>query len=135
MYKLTGWLLSAVFFLLGGLHAYWGMGGRRGMYVFAGVVDPPPWAAWLVALALFAAMLVILGRMGIWGSTVHRWIFRWGTGVLSAVFLARGIAGYLEVTPSPVFEIWDNWIFSPLCLLIAAGCLNLLRPSAKGQAE
>lgn len=93
------------------------------MYILEGVVNPPLWACWPVALALFAAMLVVLGRIGVWGSTIPRWIFRWGTGVLSAVFLSRGIAGYMEVTSSPLYEFWDTWLFSPLCLLISAGCV------------
>ncbi|HBV96083.1 MAG TPA: hypothetical protein DEF36_03455 [Desulfotomaculum sp.] len=135
MYKPAGWLLAAVFFLLGGIHAYWGLGGRWAMYIFEGVANPTILECWLVALALFAAMLVVLGRMGVWGGAIPQWIFRWGTGVLSAVFLSRGVAGYLGwpmvVTPRPVYEFWDTWLFSPLCLLISAGCVFLLRLPAK----
>lgn len=131
MFKLVGWLLAAIFFVLGGIHAYWGTGGQWAMYIFQGVVDVPGWAAWLAALALFAAMMVILGRLGVWGSTMPQWIFRWGTGVLTAVFLIRGISGYLEVTTSPVYEFWDTWLFSPLCLFIAVCCWFLFKASGK----
>lgn len=126
MFKKVGRLLAVVFFVLGSIHVYWALGGRWGMAIFEGVADPPAWAALLVAAALFAAMLIILGRIGFGAGRIPSWIFRWGTGVLAAVFLVRGIAGYLEVTTNMEYELWDAWLFSPLCLSISAGCLFML---------
>jgi hypothetical protein len=50
---------------------------------------PPPAGTLLVAILLFAAGLVVLGRLAIWGTALPRWPFVAGTWTLVAVFLGR----------------------------------------------
>lgn len=49
---------------------------------------------------------------------------------LAAVFLARGIVGYLpwwaEKTPEPNFRLNDRRVYSPLCLFLGLGFIALV---------
>ena len=81
-------------FVLGGGRQIWRQcsysdcsGGTR-------LLNPSPFGTILVAAALFAAMLVVLGRLKIWGAFVPRWIFYSGTWVISLLFLLRTIGDF-----------------------------------------
>ena len=76
-----------------------------------------------MAAALFAAMLVVLGRIKIWGAFVPSWIFYSGTWVISLLFLLRTIGdfryvGFFKSVTDTNFARWDTILFSPLCLFI-----------------
>jgi hypothetical protein len=77
-----------------------------------------------VAAALFAAMLVVLGRLKIWGAFVPPWIFYSGTWLISLLFLLRTIGdfryvGFFKSVTDTSFAHWDTVLFSPLCLFMA----------------
>ena len=121
-------------FALGILHIYWAAGGRWGTDVTIPKHDgeplfqPPPAGTLLVATLLFSAGLVVLGRLGLWGAALPRWAFVVGTWTLVAVFLGRIVGdfrwfGVFKRMRGTAFARWDTWLFVPLCLLLAVGCL------------
>ncbi len=125
-----GLLLATIFAVLGLFHLYWAMGGRWGNAATvpsAGekrIFHPSPLGTVLVALALFVAMLTILGQLDVWGTALPRWIFRWGTWSISFIFFLRAVGefrfiGFFKRIRDTRFAYWDTWLFSPLCLLIS----------------
>jgi hypothetical protein len=130
MIRILGILLGVIFAILSFFHLYWAAGGRFGGGVViptgsggARLFNPSPFATILVAAALFAAMLVVLGRLKIWGGFLPSWIFYWGTWVISLLFLLRTIGdfryvGFFKSVTDTNFARWDTILFSPLCLFI-----------------
>lgn len=130
MVRVFGIFLAIALSILGLLHLYWAVGGRFGIAVAiptAGgehLLNPSPFWTVLVAAALFAAMLVVLGRLKVWGAFVPSWIFYLGTWVISVLFLLRAIGdfryvGFFKRITDTNFAHWDTILFSPLCLVIA----------------
>lgn len=131
MVRILGILLAVIFAILVFFHLYWAAGGRFGggaaIPSAAGgserLFTPSPFITILVAAALFAAMLVVLGRLKIWGAFVPGWIFYSGTWVISLLFLLRTIGdfryiGFFKSVTDTNFARWDTILFSPLCLFI-----------------
>lgn len=131
-------LVAAIFAVIGLIHVYWALGGTWGTEValptrgsrpgqpprFA--IHPTPAGTFLVALLLFCAAAVMVGRVGLWAGpppmlfTVLAW-------VLAALFLIRAVGefryvGFFKSVRDTRFATWDSWLFSPLCLLIAVLC-------------
>jgi hypothetical protein len=130
MVRILGILLAVIFAILSVFHLYWAAGGRLGISAAIPTVGgerlfkPSPFATILVAAALFAAMLVVLGRIKIWRAFVPGWVFYWGTWVISLLFLLRTIGdfryvGFFKSVTDTNFAHWDTILFSPLCLFIA----------------
>jgi hypothetical protein len=130
MIRILGLVLAVIFALLSLLHLYWAAGGKfgRGAVIptvgSARLLSPSPFVTILVAAALFAAMLVSLGRVKILGAVVPVWIFYVGTWVISLLFLLRAIGdfryvGFFKSVSGTSFARWDTILFSPLCLFIA----------------
>lgn len=129
MIRILGILLAVIFAILSLFHLYWAAGGRFGGSAVIPTVGgeslfkPSPLATILVAAALCAAMLVVLGRLKMWGAFVPGWIFYSGTWVISLLFLLRAIGdfryvGFFKSVTDTNFAYWDTILFSPLCLLI-----------------
>jgi hypothetical protein len=129
MIRILGILLAVIFAILGFFHLYWAAGGRFGGSMAIPTVggerllNPTPFWTILVAAALFAAMLVVLGRLKMWGAFVPSWIFYSGTWVISLLFLLRTIGdfryvGFFKSVTDTNFARWDTILFSPLCLFI-----------------
>lgn len=97
------------------------------------VFDPSPLATILVAAALLLAALIILGRIGLFGDITPRQVFRWPTAGIAVVFFVRAIGdfrlvGFFKQASESGFAYWDTWLFSPMCVLIAAiACLLSIR--------
>ena len=134
MSSVFGISTAGVLFALGLLHVYWAGGGRWGTDVTVPKQDgkplfqPPSAGTLLVAILLFSAGLVVLGRLGLWGTALPRWVFVAGTWTLVAVFLGRVVGdfrwfGVFKRTRGTPFARWDTRLFVPLCLLLALGCL------------
>ena len=130
MRNILGIILAAIFAILSLFHIYWATDGRFGSAVTVPTVggepsfNPSPFATVLVAVALFVAMLTVLGQIGFWGETIPRWIFRWATFGIAALFLLRAIGdfkliGFFKQANDTGFAFWDSFLFSPLCLFIA----------------
>lgn len=137
MIKSLGIFLAIIFATLGALHLYWAFAGSgvsenvipsvNGKAVF----HPSAFVTVLVALALFTAMFVILGQIGFLARIIPGRVFYWGTIGISVVFFLRAIGdfrlvGFFKKITDTKFAYWDNWLFSPLCLLISIICLLLL---------
>jgi Protein of unknown function (DUF3995) len=135
--RFIGISTAGVLFALGLVHVYWAGGGGWGTDVTIPQQDgkplfqPPPTGTLLVAVLLFSAGLVVLGRLALWGTALPRWPFVAGTWTLAAVFLGRIVGdfrwfGLFKRMRGTAFAWWDTWLFVPLCLLLALGAW--LRP-------
>jgi len=125
---------AGVLVALGLLHVYWAAGGGWGTDVTIPrqegkpLFEPLPAGTLLVGILLFSASLVVLGRLGLLGTALPRWPFVTGTWILVAVFLGRVVGDFRwfgvfkRMTGTP-FAWWDTWLYVPLCLLLALGCL------------
>jgi hypothetical protein len=132
MVRILGILLAVIFAILSFFHLYWAAGGRfgGGAVIPTGgssgerLFNPSPFGTILIAAALFAAMLVVLGRLKMWGAFVPGWIFYSGTWVVTLLFLLRAIGdfryvGFFKSVADTNFARLDTILFSPLCLFIA----------------
>ncbi len=132
--RIVGTLAAAVLVGLGALHCYWAAGGRWATDVTIpkrggeALFTPSPAGTLLVALLLYAAALVLLGRLGFWGRGLPRWLFVMGTWTLVVVFSGRVVGDFRwfgvfkRVTGTP-FAWWDTWVYVPLCALLALAAL------------
>jgi hypothetical protein len=122
------------------LHVAWGLGAVWPRHDEADLVAlvvgtsrdrmPTPSQCFVAAGAIMASAVVI----GCLAGVVRLPLVPWATLLLgvgvSAVFAGRGVAGYLPVWrtlfPRQPFATLDRWIYSPLCLVIALTCAELL---------
>ncbi len=134
MTRFIGISTAGVLFSLSLLHVYWAAGGGWGTGVTIPIQDgrplfePSPAGTLLVAFLLLSAGLVVLGRVGLWGSVLPRWLFAAGSWTLVAVFIGRVVGdfkwfGIFKPTSESAFAWWDTWLYVPLCFLLALGCL------------
>jgi len=140
--ELCALFLAGTFFLLSALHVAWIF--RRGPLGSAVIpsVDgeplfrPGPASTLAVALALAAAGIVCLWRIGIvdWGFPL---VPRVGIWVIAVLFLARAVGdfrhvGFFKRPSGSAFARLDTRFYSPLCLLVsaAAGGVAILAPAA-----
>jgi hypothetical protein len=130
MIRFLGILLAVVFAILSLFHIFWAAGGRLGGKAAIPTANgerlfnPSTLGTILVAAALLLAMLVVLGRIGVWGANLPAWIFHLGASGISLLFLLRAIGdfhylGFFKSVSETDFARWDTWLFSPLCLFIA----------------
>ena len=132
--RIVGTLAAVVLVGLGTVHCYWAAGadGRptsrsrsAGVSLCSHQARRGPL---LVALLLFAAALVLVGRLGLWGHWLPRWVFVAGTWTLVLVFGGRVVGDlrwfglFKQVTGTP-FAWWDTWVYVPLCALLALAAL------------
>ncbi len=122
------------------LHVAWGFGvrwPRRDEPALTALVVgykrdrmPPPRQCFITAAAIFAAAVVvalIAGSVRLPVAPMRATLAGFG---VTAVFAARGVAGYLPAWrarfPRQPFATLDRRVYSPLCLAIAATCAILL---------
>jgi hypothetical protein len=132
--RIVGTLAAVVLVGLGTVHCYWAAGGRWATDVTipkregAPLFTPGPAGTLLVALLLYAAALVLFGRLGLWGRWLPSWIFIVGTWTLVLVFGGRVVGDFQwfglfkQMTGTP-FAWWDTWLYVPLCALLALAAL------------
>jgi len=134
MTRAVGIAAAAILIILGALHVYWASGGRWGTAVAVPTRDGQPHFApgiastLTVAALLWAAALVLLGRLGLWGRWLPRWPFDAGTWTLVVVFGGRVVGdfrwfGLFKRTTGTRFAWWDTWLYVPLCALLALAAL------------
>lgn len=124
-------ILTAIFAALGLLHVYWAFGGR--MLLSAAVpetgggqkvLEPGRQSTALVAAALLAAALAVIGSLGLLGETIAGSVFRTLVLVMGLLFLMRAVGdfrlvGFFKHSSDSRFAYWDTRLYSPLCLVIA----------------
>ena len=126
--------LASVLALLGALHVFWALGGRLGFGSAVPEVNgkralkPTRAATFVVALTLFAASALVLGRAGVFSSLLPAALFKWPVLLLGFVFLVRAVGefrlvGLFKRVRGTSFARWDTWLFSPLCLGISLAAL------------
>ena len=131
MASLAAPLLAAVFAALAALHFAWAAGAGTSVDGFVPsdggkpLFTPGPAATVAVALALSAAALVVICRAGILCLGLPAWMARLGIWVIALLFAARAVgdfryAGFFKRVRGTRFAQRDTWIFSPLCVVIAA---------------
>lgn len=124
-------VLVSALLLLAGLHVYWAAGGRWGKRQAIPEIHGQPaftrsrLSTLAVALGLiFASGVAILRGFFLFssfpGSPAH-----WASIAIGLVFLVRALGdfrliGFFKRHRGSPFATWDTWLFSPLCLLIAA---------------
>ena len=108
-------------------HAAWGgadahlSAGQRGASAVAAIVD-------------VAATLIVLCRAGfIWHSRSDAALVRWGTWFLAVAMAIGAVPNFVSQSR------WENLIFGPLALVLAALCFVVARGAttepARGQAD
>ena len=123
-------LLALIFAVLGLLHFYWAAGGSFGggaaIPSMAGekIFTPSALASTTVGLLLLLGMYAFVGRIGYLTFGFPGWLFRFGTAVISLLFLLRAVGefryvGFFKSIKDSEFAGWDTYLFSPLCLFIA----------------
>lgn len=132
--RIVGTLAAVVLFDLGTLHCYWAAGGRWATEVTIPkrggepLFTSGPAGTVLVALLLYSAALLLLGRLGLWGRGLPRSLFVAGTWTLVVVFSGRVVGDsqwfgvFKRVTGTP-FAWWDTRAYVPLCALLALAAL------------
>ena len=127
--------LVLLFLLLASLHIYWALGGRWGAKATIPEVDgipafrPSRTATLVVAVLLAtAAMVVALRSNMLRGQGAAPWLLQLGVWTLCAVFTLRAVGnfstvGFFKVARNTAFARLDTLLYSPLCLVIALGCL------------
>ena len=134
MTLVVGTLAAAVLLVLGALHVYWAGGGRWGSDVAIPTREGRPRFApgiastLIVAMLLWAAALVLLGRMRLWGDSLPRWLFTAGAWTLVVVFGARVVGdfrwfGLFKRMSGTRFAWWDTRLYVPLCALLSLAAL------------
>ncbi len=129
---MTAFALASVLAFLSGLHIYWAFGGHWGWGAAIPQVDgrpaftPSRFATLLVALGLAAAAALPLVRAGAFPFPVPSWLSQWSAILLAFIFFVRAVGdfrlvGFFKRVRGTPFAIWDTRLFSPLCLLLAAG--------------
>ena len=133
--------LWIVLLVIAALHAAWGLGWRwpsgseialaRTVVGRTGITRMPSLASCLTVAALLAgASLWPLCASGLVTAPWPRRLTQFAGLGLAAVYIGRGIAGYLPAwrrrfSEQP-FASLDRRIYSPLCVLIGAAILTLL---------
>jgi uncharacterized protein DUF3995 len=131
----VGMAAAFIFAVLGSLHGYWAAGGRVGSAAAvpqghdgAPLFRPGRATTVAVGLALWTAAAVLLARVRDLDKGHSAMLPRAGCLLLAVVFLARAVGdfrfiGLFKKRRSTRFAAFDSWVYTPLCLFLAAGCL------------
>ncbi len=131
MQLLTG-SIGAVLIILAVVHVWWALAGAPGGVAIPTREDgrpairPSAPAAVAVALALLTAAYLVLARGGlVFALMPDAWIGV-GTWAVAVAFAARTIGefryvGLFRRVRGTRFALWDAWLFTPLCALLAVG--------------
>lgn len=115
-------MTASVLLVLAAIHVYWAVGGTAGSNTVIPTRDGQP---------LFRPSRMTTLAVAILLSCVAEVIFnghRLGSWLLAALFAARAVGefryvGFFKRVTGTPFAIWDTRLFSPLCVVIAAGCV------------
>jgi hypothetical protein len=128
--------IIGVFVALAVLHVYWALGGGRGKLSAVPEVNgrpafkPSAATTLAVALALFAAALIVAAAMGWVRAPVSMRVLSLLLFGLALLFFARAVGefrlvGFFKRVRDTAFARRDSLVYSPLCLLLAIAILIL----------
>jgi hypothetical protein len=141
MITLLAVVLWIVLAAIAALHAAWGLGSHwpceseeslvRTAGGTAGATRMYPPAACFTVAALLAGVSVWpLFAAGLLTKAWPRWLTLLAGAAIAAVFVARGVAGYVPawraLQSAEPFATLDRRYYAPLCLLLGAGFLTVL---------
>jgi hypothetical protein len=124
-------LLFLIFSSLSAIHVYWGFGGKSAVAATIPtnqnnrpVINPSPFACFLVAAGLLVFGVFVLIKSGIIPLHLPNWLLNYGLWAMVALFLARAIGdfrhiGFFRKIKTTKFAQTDSKYYSPLCLLLA----------------
>jgi hypothetical protein len=123
--------LATILAALSVLHAYWAVGGKWGSANAVPTIngrrsfEPGVIATWCVCGLLAIAVILVAGKAGWIGTGRIPFLFDIGVWGLGFVFLLRTVGnfrtfGFFKGITGTPFADWDTWLYSPLCLLLAA---------------
>jgi hypothetical protein len=126
----AGFVVSIIFTFLSLVHFYWAFSGDSMIDYVIPEVDgekifkPSRIMTSVVASGLLAFAFVILGHIGVFELVILKSIFKYGSWLIACIFFARAIGdfnliGFFKKIKGTKFAIWDNRLYSPLCLIIA----------------
>jgi hypothetical protein len=115
----------AVFELALAAGAPWGHAAWGGAHAALSAAQRTGSAVAVVAWA--GAALIVLGRAGLWSVGRRARLFRWGTWFLAGV---SGIAALMNFASH---SRWENLIFGPAALVLAALCILVARGGPAGR--
>ena len=132
---------SLVLAALAGTHVYWAAGGvwpaanRETLaenVVGPGARFPPDLALYGVAAVLAAGSLVVTGAAHKWRSPVPLEVYAAAAHVGAGILAVRGVVGLASSLVAGLdapYRRWDVALYSPLCLLLAAGVWHAGSPA------
>jgi len=141
MITLLAIALWAVLAAIAMLHAIWGLGshwpceGEESLVRTVGGTPGakrmyPPSACFTVAAMLAGVSAWPLFAAGLLPAAWPSWLTRLAGAVIAAVFVVRGIAGYVPAWrrrhSAEPFATLDRRIYAPLCLALGAGSITIL---------
>lgn len=135
-------LASGILGTIAGLHVAWAFGwkwpGHDEESLARKVVGGPPGtrfpsasACAVVAVLLTVAVVLILGQQRILQLPLPPWVVQLGTCGVAVVLGLRGVGGFFDQrlrpqTQGSPFVRLNRWLYSPLCLVLAALILSTL---------
>lgn len=123
--------VCAILSAIAAIHLYWALGGEAGKAASIPtsggrpMLKPGPGLTALVAGALLVAAALVAAASGLLPVPAPAWLLRAATGLLAVVFLARAVGdfryvGFFKRVRGTTFASRDTWLYSPLCLALAA---------------
>jgi len=132
-------LLSTVFFILSGVHVYWGLGGKWALAdAFPTKKDgaslskvPGKMATFVVAVGLFTFGIFYLIKSDILTISLPTFLLSYGYWMITLIFLLRAVGdfkyfGIFKKIRTTDFDKKDTRIYTPLCLCIGFSTLYLI---------
>jgi len=131
-----GLLTALVLLAIGFLHVYWALAGPMASAVAVPSIGgrasfkPTATATFAVAAALIIAAWQVAAQSRALPGLVPAWVTLWICRALAAIFVARAIGdfrlvGFFKTVKDTPFAYWDTRLYSPLCVLLALGCLSV----------
>lgn len=119
------------------LHAYWAAGGRLSIGAAVPQVGgvpafrPSAAATAAVAFALLVAALIVAAAGDLIRPPGPHWAYVGAATGLAIVFAARAVGdfrlvGFFKTRGDGAFAWLDSWVYSPLCLVLAAAIAGIV---------
>ncbi|WP_439892602.1 DUF3995 domain-containing protein [Ralstonia sp. 25C] len=127
----AGRIACAVLTFLGSTHLYWAVGGTAGKQAAVPSVGGAPLfrpsviGTALVAVILLAMAAWVAAASGNLATPVPHGVLRVGALLLAVIFALRAVGdfryvGFFKRVRGSVFAQRDTWVYSPLCVVLAA---------------
>ncbi|MEL6201240.1 MAG: DUF3995 domain-containing protein [Pseudomonadota bacterium] len=141
MTSILATFVCGILLMVGLIHVYWAAGGT-----WPGTDDeslaktvvgsngikamPPRWITTLVSICILIAAILPLAWLGWIYIPLPSWILTVAMIVLTLIFLARGIGGFIpaikKMNSEEPFATLDARYFSPLIIAVGLALLNIL---------